>query len=584
MSIISLAEGSLPTVSKEELHAAAKGRGFSIPVGSQDETDFLLLQNSFDAVASAVAALPEYIDPRVEPTPVEGGPRKWSRPSQGDNPLNAWSHKVAVSVLINISCQTHLKASAPTSKALSGKTLAMKDNVSVAGAPLRLGTAPELFKGGKYAISEIDATVVKRILEASGTISGTAVCENFSLFPTSVSADSGPVHNAWATGYMTGGSSSGCASVISAKDVRERSEKIGLTFKTNALEEEGVDMAIGGDQGGSIRAPASFGGFYGLKPTTGLVPYTGIVSILPMIDSTGPMARSIEDIALLLGVIAGYDGIDPRQTPETPLRQAVPDYTALLAEWQAAKREAGEWTASSAAKGLRIGILKEAWEIAGLNTDVAAIVRAAAERFGKLGAEVHEVSVPLHLQGPSIWTVAGREAIPRFFENRASDLLSHPLPGLEPNPTNQMFYDKLVYKNPAVINVVLNAEHMETKFGPSLTRKAHMLVHQLRAEYDKVFEKVDILITPTTPTVAGKHCNYTSVMEIAQKAVGVTLNTSPFNCSGHPGMSMPCGWSETADGEGKLPVGMQLVAKRWHEMDILKAASAWEVLGKGMDS
>ncbi|KAG9985599.1 amidase signature enzyme, partial [Aureobasidium melanogenum] len=153
-----------------------------------------------------------------------------------------------------------------------------------------------------------------------------------------------------------------------------------------------------------------------------------------------------------------------------------------------------------------------------------------------------------------------------------------------PNPTDQTFYDKLVYKNPAVINVVLNAEHMETKYGPSLTRKAHMLVHQLRAEYDKVFEKVDILITPTTPTVANKHCNYTSVMEIAQKAVGVTLNTSPFNCSGHPAMSIPCGWSETSDGEGKLPVGMQLVGKRWHEMDILKAASAWEVLGKGLDS
>ncbi|THW47197.1 amidase signature enzyme [Aureobasidium pullulans] len=572
MSIVSLAEGSLPTVTKEELHTAAKARGFSIPVGSQDETDFLLLQNSFDAVASAVAALPEYIDPRLEPTTVEGGERKWSRPSSEENPLNAWSHK------------TNLKASSPTSKTLAGKTLAMKDNISVAGAPLRLGTAPELFKGGKHAISEIDAIVVKRILEASGTITGTAVCENFSLFPTSVSSETGPVHNAWAAGYMTGGSSSGCASLVSAKDVKEWSEKKGLSFETSALSEEGVDMAIGGDQGGSIRAPASFGGFYGLKPTTGLVPYTGIVSILPMIDSTGPMARSIEDIAQLLGVIAGYDGIDPRQTPETPLRQAVPNYTGLLAEWQAAKKEAGEWTASAAAKGLRIGILKEAWEIAGLNTDVAAIVRAAAERFGKLGAEVHEVSVPLHLLGPSIWTVAGREAIPRFFENRASDLLSHPLPGLEPNPTDQTFYDKLVYKNPAVINVVLNAEHMETKFGPSLTRKAHMLVHQLRAEYDKVFEKVDILITPTTPTVAGKHCNYTSVMEIAQKAVGVTLNTSPFNCSGHPGMSMPCGWSKTSDGAGKLPVGMQLVAKRWHEMDILKAASAWEVLGKGLDA
>lgn len=393
------------------------------------------------------------------------------------------------------------------------------------------------------------------------------------------------MHNAWAHGYLTGGSSSGCGAVVSAKDVKEWKEKgKSLPFKTNALDEEGVDLAIGGDQGGSIRLPASFGGFYGLKCTNGLVPYTGIAQILPMIDSTGPMARSVQDIALLLGVIAGYDGIDPRQTPETPLREAVPDYARLLSEWQAAKKETGEWTASAAARGLRIGVLKEAWEIAGLDNDVAAIVRAAAERFAKLGADVREVSVPLHLLGPAIWTVAGREAIPRFFENRGSDMLNTAMPGFEPNPIDQTFYDKLVYKNPAVINVLLNSAHMETKFGAALTRKAHMHAYQLRAAYDKAFEDVDILITPTTPTVAPKHRSHNSVMEIAQKAVGITLNTAPFNCTGHPALSMPCGWSKTSDGHGKLPVGMQLVAKRWHEMDILKAASAWEVLGKGLDS
>ena len=87
-------------MTKEELHAAAKGRGFSIPVGSQEETDFLLLQNSFDAVASVVAALPEYIDPRLEPVPTEGGDRKWSKPTSEENSLNAWSHKVGKSGVI----------------------------------------------------------------------------------------------------------------------------------------------------------------------------------------------------------------------------------------------------------------------------------------------------------------------------------------------------------------------------------------------------------------------------------------------------------------------------------------------------
>lgn len=563
---------SRPTITADEVTAAATKTGFTIPDGG-DATAFLLLQNSFDAVAASVAALPDYIDPRLEPTPIEGGERKWTRQPQQDNPLNAWSHRAV------------LKAAKPKSNKLAGKTFAIKDNVSVAGAPLILGTSAELFRGGKHPISTIDATVVKRILEAGGTISGTAVCENLSLFPVSVSAETGPVHNAWAKDYITGGSSSGCGSLISAKDVQEwRKQGKQLPFGTDAVgDEEGVDMAIGGDQGGSIRLPASYSGIYGLKPTTGLVPYTGIASLLPMIDSTGPMARSVGDIALFLSVIAGYDGIDPRQTPETPLRENVPDYAAQLSEWRTEKQQAGEWTNSTAAKGLRIGTLKEAFEITGLDPAVASLVRDSANRFTKLGATVKEISIPFHHHGPAVWTVAGREAIPRFFANRAPDSLSYTLPGLDPLPVNQIFYDKMSHTNPAVLNVLMNSALVETKYGPSLTRKSHMHVHQLRAAYDAALADVDVLITPTTPTVGFKHPKERGVMDIALTAVGITLNTCPINITGHPALSMPCGWATTPDGEGKLPVGMQVIAKRWCELDIFKAASAWEVLGKGLD-
>ncbi|GAB7355773.1 hypothetical protein MBLNU459_g6457t2 [Dothideomycetes sp. NU459] len=553
MSIVSLSNSDSPTVTCDELHAAAKKSGFSIQPGSEDEKGFLLLANSFDAVAASVASIPDYIDPRLEPVEVEGG--------------------------------TILKAKYPLSNKLAGKTFAIKDNVSVAGAPLLLGTAPELFRGGAHAVSTIDATVVRRILEAGGTIIGTGVCENLSLFPVSASAETGAVHNAWARGYLTGGSSSGCGTLISARDVNQwKSSGKELPFPTDALAEAGVDMAIGGDQGGSIRLPAAYSGIYGLKPTTGLVPYTGIASLLPMIDSTGPMARSIEEIAQFLGAIAGYDGIDFRQTPETPLRENVPDYAGLLAEWKASKAKSGEWTGSKAGKGLRVGILKEAWEVVGLDDAVADMVREAAERFETIGAEVKEVSVPMHLLGPSIWTVAGREAIPRFFGNRAPDSLSHTLPGLEPLTVDQTFYDKMAHKNPAVVNTLLNSAYMESKYGPSLTRKSHMHAHQLRAAYNEALADVDVLITPTTPTVGFKHPQGPGVMDVAMTAVGVTLNTCPFNLTGHPAISIPCGWSKTPDGAGKLPVGMQIVAKRWHEMDIFKAAAAWEVLGKGLDA
>lgn len=561
-----------PTVTSDELSAAAESLGFEISAG-EDEKAFLLLQNSFDAVAASVASTPEYIDPRLEPTTIEGGERVWERQPADANPLNAWSHRAV------------LKAVAPKTHQLLGKTLAIKDNVSVAGAPLVLGTSPELFTGGKHPISTIDATVVKRILEAGGTITGTAVCENLSLFPVSVSAETGPVHNAFAKGYVTGGSSSGCGALVSAKDVQDwKRQGKPLPFVHDAVgDEEGVDMAIGGDQGGSIRLPASYSGIYGLKPTTGLVPYTGIASLLPMIDTTGPMARSIDDIALLLQVIAGYDGIDFRQTPETPLRENVPDYPSLLNSFRSEKSKANEWTPTTAAKGLRIGILKESFEVPGLDPHVASLVLKSANRFTALGATVHEISIPLHTKGPAIWTVAGREAIPRFFANRAPDSLSHTLPGLEPLPINQNFYDKMAHHNPAVLNVLLNSAHVEKKYGPSLTRKSHMLVHELRAAYDSALEHCDVLVTPTTPTVGFKHPEGRGVMDIALAAVGITLNTCPINITGHPALSMPCGWAETPDGEGRLPVGMQLVAKRWCEMDIFKAAAAWEVGGKGLD-
>ena len=139
---------------------------------------------------------------------------------------------------------------------------------------------------------EIDATVVTRILDAGGTIVGKAHCEYFCLSGGSHTNATGPVHNPHKMGYSAGGSSSGSAVLV-------------------ALGE--ADMAIGGDQGGSIRMPASFCGIYGMKPTHGLVPYTGIMPIEIYVDHTGPMTANVKDNALLLEVIAGPDGYDPRQ-------------------------------------------------------------------------------------------------------------------------------------------------------------------------------------------------------------------------------------------------------------------------------
>lgn len=278
-----------------------------------------------------------------------------------------------------------------------------------------------------------------------------------------------------------------------------------------------------------------------LSRTHGLVPYTGITTLNPLIDHTGPMAATVEDTALLLGVMAGYDGIDMRMTPESPMPSQVPEYAGDLQAWVASKDQAKEWTSTLAAKGLRVGILKEAFEVAGLDASVAATVKAAAERFRALGADLHEISVPLHKDGASIWTVAARPMIPHFIAGRPADLLTHTMPHLEPLPVDQTFFATLAKRNPATVNILMNAAHMERKYGPGLARKAYMHVFELRAAYDKAFEQVDVLLTPINPTVGPKHPSSTlkttdnpkgfseRIMDLFEPAIGNTLNTCSFN-------------------------------------------------------
>src|SRR4029078_4555185 len=170
---------------------------------------------------------------------------------------------------------------------LKGKTVALKDNIMLAGVPMMNGAAT--LEG---YVPDIDATVVQRVLDAGATIIGKVHCENFCLSGGSHTNATGPVHNPWKMGYSAGGSSSGSAVVV-------------------ALGE--ADLARGGDQGGSIRMPSSFSGTYGMKPTHGLVPYTGIMPIEGFVDHTRPMTKAVYQSALLLEVLAGPDGYDPRQ-------------------------------------------------------------------------------------------------------------------------------------------------------------------------------------------------------------------------------------------------------------------------------
>ena len=214
--------------------------------------------------------------------------------------------------------------------------MAIKDNVCVAGVPMTNGAST--LEG---YVPDIDATIVTRILDAGGTIVGKTVCEYFCFSGGSHTSSTGPVHNPRKMGYSAGGSSSGSGAVVAAGE---------------------VPMAIGGDQGGSIRMPAAYCGIYGMKPTHGLVPYTGIMPIELTIDHTGPMTATVEDNALLLEVLAGPDGLDPRQYGPAQTEH----YTAALGK---------------GASGLRIAVVPEGFGHPQSLPAVDRLVRNAADEL-----------------------------------------------------------------------------------------------------------------------------------------------------------------------------------------------------------
>ncbi|GJN84478.1 hypothetical protein PLIIFM63780_008035 [Purpureocillium lilacinum] len=556
-------------LSLDKFRDMVAGRGFSME--PQDELDYLAIIRDLEKDVKQVLSLPEYFDPRL--TPVSGSEelRAFARPEPSENPLNAWSHKF----------QLH-SPSAGDDGLLAHRSVSVKDTISVAGIPMTCGTQPFHLSSNKpYPVSDIDAPVVARVLEAGGVIRGTATCENYCVSLASFTSATGPVDNPWLKGHSAGGSSSGCAALVAVQVVRRWRERKGLP--TDDLG-EGVDLAVGTDQAGSIRTPAGYCGIYGLKPTHGLVPYTGIAGLHPMIDFAGPMAASIQDTAILLGVLAGYDGIDHRMTPETPLRANVPKYHDILDAAISLRSKAGEWTASTAAKGLRVGVLKEAFEVFKMDAEVEKVIRDAAARFAQLGAVVDEVSIPLHAVGRAIWVTTNRgHMADTLLGNKPSELLSHPMPNLSAPKPDQKWFDTMTKSNPAVVNTLLFGSYF-SELPHSVRAKSMMHVHQLRAAYDDALDNYDVLLTPVTATVAPPHAPADeSAFSRYYAAVGHGANTSPFNITGHPALSMPVGWGTAKDGESKLPVAMQLVGRRWDESGILLAAAAWEVGGHGLD-
>jgi amidase len=453
-----------------------------------------------------VDELEEYL-PR--PDPAE---RAFVHPTAEENGLGAW--------LVKSSIKRGVVGK------LSGKRIAVKDTIAVAGLPMADGT------DFLAHVPVFDATIVDRILGAGGEIAGKAVCEFLSYSSGSHTAVTGPVENPLKKGYSAGGSSSGSAALVAAAE---------------------VDMAIGGDQAGSIRIPAAHCGLYGLKPTFGRVPYTGAISSEFVVDHLGPITSTVEDNALLLECIAGSDPLDPR-TAGTP---AAGEYRAALGK---------------NIDGLSIAIVDEGFDHRGSMPEVDSAVRAASRQFERLGAKVETIELPWHRDGLAVWLVFAMEG---YFANlmRGNGFGSNS-DGLQWSGLNDAVARWRENPDGLPSNLKLGmliGEDAGTRYRGHYRVKAMNLVRRLREAYDRALSSHDLLLMPTVPAKARPlppaEVAPETVIDLAFENID---NTCPFNLTHHPALTVPCA---IADG---CPIGMMLVAKPFAEATLYAAAYAFE--------
>ncbi|KAI0118411.1 amidase signature domain-containing protein [Nemania sp. FL0031] len=494
-----------------------------VAIDPKDSDDYHTLLAAVHECAENILHLPDY-----QPTPdLKLYPREnVHRPSKDEQSFgNAWAHKFLI-------------RGNPLGSLLKDRTVCFKDCIAVAGVPQFLGS--DAFPAWTPST---DATVVTRVLAAGADVHGTAVCENFCNSTSSFTSAQGTIENPHREGYSAGGSTSGGAALVSS----------GL-----------IDIAIGTDQGGSIRVPSSLCGCVGFKPTHGLVPYTGITSGDAIDDHAGPLTRSVIQAAECLDAIAGYDGIDDRS-----LGAGQPGSFEFVKSLQGVG-------ATPRLDGVRVGVLIEGFQQPVVQPEVRAVVRAAIQKMEELGAIVEEVSIPLHLQGPAIWTIQQRISGAAGILGQAHGRRGLGLTEFEQArlPWTAENFAKLF---PSTKNTVINGLYLSEKF-PGLYGKTVNIGRQISDAYESAFKSFDVLVMPTTPYVAPKHGSRRTPRSCFEPSIGLTTNTAVFNVTGHPALSLPVGFAPAKEDPAVLlPVGMQIVGGLWQEKKVLRTAYAWEV-------
>lgn len=375
-------------------------------------------------------------------------------------------------------------------------------------------------------IPPYDGTAVKKLIAQDYVLLGKLNMDEFAMGSSTETSYFKKTKNPWNPEYIPGGSSGGSASAVAA------GQCLG---------------SLGTDTGGSIRQPASLCGIVGIKPTYGRVSRYGVVAFASSLDQVGPMTKDVRDAAILLNVISGHDPLD-----STSVDRAVPDYTQSL---------------KTEAKGLKIGVPKE-YFIEGLDAEVKQALDAALEQYRGLGAEIIEVSLPhTKYAVPTYYILAPAEAssnLARYdgvrFGYRSPDAKN--LTDLYKKSRSQGFGAEVKRR------IMLGTYVLSAGYYDAYYLKAQKVRTLIRRDFESAFEKVDVLLTPTSPTPAFKIGEKT---DDPLKMYLSDIFTINVNLAGLPGMSLPCGMSSQG-----LPIGMQLISGYFQEEKIFHAAYAYE--------
>jgi aspartyl-tRNA(Asn)/glutamyl-tRNA(Gln) amidotransferase subunit A len=403
---------------------------------------------------------------------------------------------------------------------LLGIPLAIKDVLSTTGVQTTCGS--KILEG---YVPVYTATVVERLQAAGSVMLGKANMDEFAMGSSTENSAYRLTRNPWDTNRVPGGSSGGSAAAVAARMAAG---------------------ALGTDTGGSVRGPAAYCGVVGLKPSYGRVSRYGLVAFGSSLDCIGPMARTVEDVALLLQVMAGHDPLD-----STSMETAVPDYRASL--------QAG-------VKGLRVGVPKE-YFIDGVQGETAAAVHAAIDQLQRLGAEVKEVTLPhTDYSLPVYYIIAPAEAsanLARYDgirfgpKQERGDMLD------TYKATRGQGFGAEVKRRIMLGTYALSAGYYDAYYG-----KAQQVRTLIKQDFERAFEQVDVIAAPVAPRTAFKIGENTS--DPLQMYLEDVF-TLPASLAGVPGLSLPCGF----DSDG-MPIGLQLIGRAFSEEVVLRAGYAYE--------